>query len=54
VGVELGLSHLGKGCSKMVYRVTDILVHKRDKVKGAWRRVRNGEYCDLLHLTNRN
>jgi len=43
VGVELGLSHLGsnvgKGCWKMGYRVTDILVHKRDKEQGP-----GGEY----------
>jgi len=58
VGVELGLSHLGshvgKGCSKMGYRVTDILVHQRDKVTGPWRRVRNGEHHDLLLVTNKN
>ena len=56
--MELGLSHLGsnvgKGCSKTVYHVTDILVHKGDKVTGAWRRVHNGEHRDLVLVTNKN
>jgi hypothetical protein len=38
----------------MGYRETDIFVHKRDKVTGAWRRVRNGEQYDLVLVTNRN
>jgi hypothetical protein len=38
----------------MGYRVTDILVPKRDKVTRAWRRVHNGEQHDLVLVTNRN
>lgn len=58
MGVELGLSHLesnvGKGCSKIIYCVTDIRVHKRDKVTGVWRRVHNGEHHELVLVTNKN
>ena len=38
----------------MGYCVTDILVHQRDKVTGAWRRVHNGKHHDLVLVTSRN